>query len=466
MATQIEKESEQKSLGFKTLLRKTLRAYLQINQKIHERITSGGEWKIGELKEPLRRFFVLYQELVGGEKVPGEVMLKKLPSPGHGEEIWSAKTDEFDIAVTKTDLIKIYEIFESQRLLLLKAYEYEYKDEYKDEDLIVEDTHFHLHGEERTVTSMLSINADRLKAGEMFDFNYTWTGPLIFKRNAIEAIRNGSCDKNIGHGLSLKSKQKIYYIVTPVTSNCGEITFGQRILSIVELQERQFNNGQKYHVKSVINNDTSTVSELIRSLVIEYFVEYGDFTRLAICNQCDSLYIESQENYTKYCSRKCTFAHYQDGIVKEKSICRERQRNWYDRHCTGIDKISIKSNECDSCNLIYKRNGGDCNVLWGKYKDNVLEWFEVEKGESAYSYMCRQKQLSFYSEQLGRSKTTMGNKLTCKNCTDCLPKEGGEIVAPGECKKILEKPKRKRKVKIGMESVVNHTKNLGTDYGE
>ncbi|MDD2463135.1 MAG: hypothetical protein PHI97_04000 [Desulfobulbus sp.] len=466
MATQIEEESEQKSLGFKTLLRKTLRAYLQINQKIHEMIVSGGEWKIGELKESLDRFFVLYQELVGGEKVPGEVMLKKLPSPRHGEEIWSAKTDEFDIAVTKTDLIKIYEIFESQRLLLLKAYEVEYKDEYKDKDFILEDTHFHLHGEERTVTSMLSIKADRLKAGEMFDFNYTWTGPLIFKRNAIEAIRKGSCDNNIGHGLSLKSKQKIYYIVTPVASHTSEINFAEKILNMSNCLEKPLINGKEHQVPSIINNNFSTISELIQSLVIEYFVEYGDFTRLAICNQCDSLYIESQENYTKYCSRKCTKAHYEDSIIKEKSNCRERQRNWYDRHCVGVDKISIRSNECDSCELTHKRNGGDCNVLWEKYRENVLEWFEVEKGESAYSYMCRQRQLNFYSEQLGRSKTTMGNSSTCKNCADCFTKEGGEIISPGECKKILEKPKRKSKVRIGMGSVVLHTKNLGTDFNE
>ena len=450
MATQIEEESEQKRVGFKTLLRKSLRSFLRLNQKIQEKVALNKTWEISDLKEPLSEFFALYQALIGDEKSLGEVILKKLPKPVQDEEIWSAKSDAFDIALSKSDLIKIHGIFESQRLLLLKAYE--------DEDFIVEDTHFHLHGENRTVTSMLSVEADRLEAGENFDSNYTWAGSLIFKRNAIETIRKGSCENNIGNGLSIKSKQKIDYIVTPVSSLNDEITFAEKILNISNFLENPLINGQKYNVSSIINNDYSTIPELVKSLIIEYFVEYGDFTRLAICNHCDSLYIEQQENYTKYCSRKCTVDHYQYGIIKDKSICRERQRNWYDRHCIGIDKISIKSHECDSCELTYKRNGGDCNVLWQKYREHLLEWFVVEKEESAYSYMCRQRQLNFYSERLGRSKTTMGDKSTCKNCTDCIPKEGGEIIAPGECKKILEKPKRKSKVKIGMESVVDHTK--------
>jgi len=458
VATQIEEESEQKSLGFKTLLRKTLRAYLQLNEEIRKKAASGEEWQVGDLDEPLNGFFALYQELVGDRQIPGKMISIKSDKTEKEANLWKIQTDTLDIEVSRSDLIKIYEIFESQRQLLLTAYE--------NEDFEIEDTHFYLHGEEITITSMLSIEADRLINDNGYDFNYTFVEKPTLQRGAIEAIRKDGCENYIGNGLKLKSTKKIHYILTPISSIQNEITFGYRILNLQSYNDKSIINENKYYIRSIINNNFTSICDLLRSIIIEYFIEHGDFGRFSICNQCDSLYLEQQNNYTKYCSRKCTRAHYEDSIIKEKSNCRERQRNWYNPRCVGIDKISIRSNECDSCELNHKRNGGDCNVLWEKYSKNILEWFEVEKGESAYSYMCRQKQLSFYSEQLGRSKTTMGNKSTCKNCTVCLPKEGGEIIAPGECVKILEKPKRKSKARIGMESVVNHTKNLGTDYHE
>ena len=458
MATQKEEESKQKSLGFKTLLRKTLRAYLQINEEIRKKIESKEKWKVSNLEEKLNGFFALYQELVGDQQISGEIIYIKSDETEKGEDLWKIQTDTLDIEVTRSDLIKIYGIFESQRQLLLTAYE--------NEDFEVEDTHFYLHGEERTITSMLLIEADRLTIDKEYDFNYTWVEKPTLQRGAIEAIRKDCCENYIGNGIKLKSIQKIHYIIKPISSIQNEITFGYRILNLQSYNDTSIINENKYYIRSIINNNFTSICDLLRSIIIEYFIEHGDFGRFSICNQCDSLYIEQQNNYTKYCSRKCTKVHYEDSIIKEKSNCRERQRNWYDRHCVGVKKISIRAHECDSCELTYKRNGGDCNVLWEKYRVNILEWFEIEKGETAYSYICRQKQLNFYSEQLGRSKTTMGNKSTCKNCTDCLPKEGGEIIAPGECKKILEKPKRKSKARIGMESVVLHTKNLGTDFDD
>jgi len=424
-------------LGFKTLLRFCVRDFMKFVKRLRECHLEDDDCKISAVTPKLNNFLIKYQKLSFGEDVENNIVIDEQQTKDGAVKSWKVESDVLNCTFTQDDLIKIKEIFEKLRKITIACFE--------DDNFPYEYTHFLFQGEERLITSILppeDVDLIQVKDYTKYIDSYegTWIPKRNLKRNAIQAIKEGQHEEPVDNMIKISSIQKHHYYVKPTSPFPDDHNFALSLLHLssdeIATQDKDAN---RYKIPSFGGNNFSTLNEVIRTLFVEYFVEFGHFKKMNICNVCDSLYLENMENYQKYCSEECRIKYQKQEKEKDKdkSNCRERQRRWFKNHNLSLTQIPIPANTCDACDVSLKRTSGDCPVLWKKYGDDVLEWFRKKKGESAYVNECRRKQRAYFLKQINGNKMQFADRDFCSGCKECKNDGIDKCPEPGKCTKIL-----------------------------
>jgi hypothetical protein len=437
---QVEPEiDDNRRVGFKTLVRNCLREFIRFINELSDSDVNSDDWDIGTIKSQLISFLLLHQKTIAGEDKNSEIIVKCVRAGKNRKREWEVYSDYLNFTFERKDLVKIYVIFEKLRRLTITAFE--------DHEFPHEKDHFIFNGEERIITSFLTPEyvdpyhiQEPLKYFESYEG--TWVTNSDFVKSAAKSVRYGKNETRTEKGLKVYSKLKCYYYVRPTSPFKDQHSFAHSILSLPN--DKVFRAGKKegvFKVLSVVGENFSTLNEIVRSLIVQYYRLHGDFNRVSICKNCDSLYLEVMEDYQKYCSDDCNQQYHKKNRSKVKSDCRENQRRWAKKF---IDKkyIKVPAIMCNGC-----RNpglkGGECGYVCVNFKEDVLNTFRKKRGEHLHLNVCRSRQLGHFEGRIflknRKGVVDRGNiadKIFCQHCKQC---KKDLIPQPGTCQRILNK---------------------------
>jgi hypothetical protein len=297
------------------------------------------------------------------------------------------------IIIDKNELVKLYNAFQvlKQDLFDWSAIN-EIDPDVKDADLPIDiepdtDSHFYLCGEERTVTShLLPINEldsgeDGIITTEMaMGLSGTNVPEKYFTLSSVAATKGIEDDFLTSTGLKIRSEVKLSFLIKSMSN------FSWKLLSINETTPIRKCTSEildpVFLVPTLFNGGFSTLSEMVQSLFVQYFVSFEDFKAITYCDVCNSLMLKMKDNpknntstenveqsIRNYCSTKCSNS---DPTIKKKERkkiynCRNRQKQVFEKKIGST--IPLYADYCIKCAIKLEDlpPGGECPYLLKDY---------------------------------------------------------------------------------------------------
>lgn len=136
--------------------------------------------------------------------------------------------------------------------------------------------------------------------------------------------------------------------------------FGRELLK-VSPREKPF-----YEIPGLLSPQNNFI-RLIRSILVNYHVAFGDYSRIKECQNedCEHIYFEKKKGESKYCSTACRVTSHKRE-EPDKLKCRGRQNKWIDRRLKSLPEQPsvIYKDDCIECKAVMWR--GECPVLMEK----------------------------------------------------------------------------------------------------
>lgn len=243
--------------------------------------------------------------------------------------------------------------------------------------------HFLFIGEHRLINSYIS-NADSI-SGDYIDnsIGSTRLSSIFFQESALRAIREGVDMIETEEGLCIRSQLSFFYTIVPLTSFASRI---DRSYKGSPLKDAMVVNGMmrkiKFDVPSIFNGNFDSLTQLVWSLFIQYYLSAGGFEAIKICNVCGSMFLEKKKGAALYCSDKCRRIIWanENNEKEDKSQCRNRQNVWLSRN-TDLGQRREYKDFCEKCDLTIFPKGGKCLLFLEKYEKDVEKHKITKKGE-------------------------------------------------------------------------------------
>lgn len=138
-------------------------------------------------------------------------------------------------------------------------------------------------------------------------------------------------------------------------------TLGEKIVALPPIEH------EIGTVKDILMQKWLSFTDLARSILVVYHLEFGSFSRIKICKCCENLYHEDKEGKKQYCSDRCRkrYNHVDEEVINK---CYFKQRQWLDRliERAGLHKLThVSRSICNDCLQIRQGNvkGGECKPL-------------------------------------------------------------------------------------------------------
>jgi len=261
------------------------------------------------------------------------------------------------------------------------------------------DSHFHLWGEERTITSQLlpdeqglTLNEEGIITTEIaMGLSGTNVPEKHFLLSSIAATKGIEDDFITNTGLKIRTDLKLSFLVKPMSN------FSWKLLNINENKPIRKCTSEIldpiFVVPTLYNGGFSTLTELVQSLFVQYFVGFGDFQAVTFCDVCNSLMLRmkdkqnsnvTNENEEKsirhYCSKKCSNS---DPTIKQKERrkvynCRNRQKQVFEKKIGTT--IPLYADYCIKCTIKLEDlpPGGECPYLLKDYemKSDIFKYLK------------------------------------------------------------------------------------------
>jgi hypothetical protein len=133
--------------------------------------------------------------------------------------------------------------------------------------------------------------------------------------------------------------------------------FGRELLMVFP-KEKLF-----YEIRGLLLPPTNFIS-LVGSILVNYHVAFGDFSRIKECqnDDCEHIYFEKKKGESKYYSTACRVARNRKKDP-EKQKCQQRQNKWIDGRLKSIHVQASKvyKEDCTECKVIIYR--GECPII-------------------------------------------------------------------------------------------------------
>lgn len=264
--------------------------------------------------------------------------------------------------------------------------------------------HFFFLGEERTVTSKITIGDIRnVEAGELEStLDGRILGEKLFVNNAISAIKDDFKITKSG-SYELESNQKQVYLLK---GYIGQEKGTQHLFSLPPALSRinetkmEFEKGHLIHhaefrvpginYSNWLQNDGShTLNEVIRSFIVQYGIAYGGFDAITKCHVCGKTILPKKKSHRSFCSKKCRSINHRIEFGKDEFACFERQKQWFSYQRSLLSNTdayaTIDTDNCKGCERYWrfeKIPGGMCDVFNYAYQMtniNKGNWIKDQK---------------------------------------------------------------------------------------
>jgi hypothetical protein len=121
-----------------------------------------------------------------------------------------------------------------------------------------------------------------------------------------------------------------------------------------------------YEIPGLLSPQNNLI-RLFRSILINYHVAFGDYSRIKECqnDDCEHIYFEKKKGESKFCSSACRIAQYRkEDPAKIK--CRQRHNKWigYQFNKSSIHPSVMYKDNCTECKAVIFK--GECPVLMDK----------------------------------------------------------------------------------------------------
>jgi hypothetical protein len=193
---------------------------------------------------------------------------------------------------------------------------------------------------------------------------------VMLEKHAILAFQGKIKDKESVQPMEIvQSNLGVYRVMT--CSNCGNEILGEGESRTPVLKE----------VSAISSVEPSSFAEIVRSILVDFHLEFGGYHRIKSCEHCEKLFLEKKRDYGAYCSNTCRWKANQSKEPKERSNCRRNQNKWlgYQLGNPKIAKVEgnadffepkgLRKADCKDCFNHVK--GGQCMVLRDKNHDII-----------------------------------------------------------------------------------------------
>lgn len=264
--------------------------------------------------------------------------------------------------------------------------------------------HFFLLGEERTVTSKISLgkaNKSKFRKPEP-TLDGRSLGEKLFVNNAIAAIKE-DYKITFSGSYKLESDHKQVYLVKAFI---GEEKGLQHLFKLppalpkinekkMKLEDGFLIHHAEYRVPGINffncndNNQYYALNEVIRSFIINYGIAIGSYDAITRCYICRKIILPKKKCHRSFCSKKCGSISHKIEFGKDKFACFERQKQWFSYNLSlNSNKdvyATIETNNCKECEIYWefgKIPGGICEVFIKKYgieNPKKEKWIQEEE---------------------------------------------------------------------------------------
>lgn len=251
--------------------------------------------------------------------------------------------------------------------------------------------------------------------GEPFKVNRPVQERLIYKQ-AIESLREQqrqmqeySISARNREGVKeSKKKVKIYsapyraYKVWPATS------FGKNLLmtkstadfsKTLPVPTRSLEDQKDVsEIPSITFDRWRNFLQIVRSLLVDYHIVFGDYGRIKACLQCQKLFFERRAGKKLFCSDACRSKFSTELIGKLR--CRKNQNGWISYRIDLIKEEHslvpkrVRKPQCEKCDLWHpeggRLKGGKCQILRRKNRE-AFEMINKEMEEKIKKKKIKKK---------------------------------------------------------------------------
>lgn len=289
--------------------------------------------------------------------------------------------------------------------------------------------HFFLLGEERTVTTKISLGeSNKPKTGKLdATLDGRLLGEKLFVNNAIEAVKN---DFNVTKSGSyeLKSDHKqVFLIKAYIGQEKGIHDLFELPPALEKINETKIKLEDGiliHHAEYIVpginflncsdNNEYFTLNEVIRSFIINYGIAIGNYDAITRCFICRKIILPKKKSHRSFCSPKCRSVNHMIEFGKDKFACFERQKQWfsYNLSLNGKDVYAtIDTDNCKECERYCEYGripGGTCEIFVKKYgveNSKKVKWILEEEIKFAKKMADEEKTFAEEFQKLKAQKS-------------------------------------------------------------
>jgi hypothetical protein len=249
---------------------------------------------------------------------------------------------------------------------------------------------------------------------------------------------------------------RIYEVGYFSSSDFGKLLFdSESIVPYVQTSSPRksdailYERGRFAQIPAIPSRKWKTFIEIVRSLLVLYYLEFGSFERIKICGYqpCSKLFLEEKSGEKHFCSSLCRVKDNQSKIDPEKFHCQKRQNAWIDNRLNKVGGKSVAPyhlsySECDKCsNYVNSKypEGGQCPIA----KEMNLEGLKKS---------CRAGQHTWIKKRLAKLKGEYFkvHDIPVSECIKCSDYVSSKYPKYGQCRVLKEKNVKAFK-RIGMD---------------
>lgn len=189
---------------------------------------------------------------------------------------------------------------------------------------------------------------------------YSILDDIIRNTNSLVKARS-SFGNTQGSDIIISSKRVRHFQIAPITE------FGKLLLSCAETATTPYPTASV--VPDITFDSWTSISQVVRSLLVHYYFEFGNYNRLKLCLHCGSLYVEHNKGRKLYCSDTCRKKYYLKRNDQEKMKCLARQNKYVSNRYNSRKKHSnikttpylLTKDNCLTCCDV--KPGGECIMI-------------------------------------------------------------------------------------------------------
>ena len=157
-------------------------------------------------------------------------------------------------------------------------------------------------------------------------------------------------------GITLHSRVIRHFQVEPISS------FGRCLLYMDSIDDPYYT---PCNVPDIYNNSWLSLTQIVKALLVHYYLAFGSYKRLKLCRHCGSLLLEQRSGRKKYCGDACRKSFYilRNNLDKMRCLARQNKyvANRYD--CMSQKDIPhlLNRDHCILCEEV--KPGGKCETL-------------------------------------------------------------------------------------------------------